>query len=265
MNNKKTLILSIVGVLVLIIVVVGISYAMYRFTGTGARENVITTGTLSVNYGSETSTVNLTNEYPMTDAQGLAQTAGTGESTKLNFTVSAVMTGSTTINYEIGLDKQTSTLADSSVKLNLKKVFGGETTYPKGTSTTGVLVSSFATTKGVLPNTTTPTIAGYYLDNGTLTSTNASAVYELKVWLDENYNLPTTGTGTCAGGTQPTTEADCNSKQGVWNGTACTYYNTSATTCEAIGGTWTDTTTGTHSNATTAQNFVFKIKVYAQQ
>ena len=41
-NNKKTLILSIVGILVLVIAVVGVSFAMYSFTGTGTKENVIT-------------------------------------------------------------------------------------------------------------------------------------------------------------------------------------------------------------------------------
>ena len=54
MNNKKTLILSIVGVLVLVIVVVGISYAMFSFVGDGTKENVITTGSISVNYADTT-------------------------------------------------------------------------------------------------------------------------------------------------------------------------------------------------------------------
>ena len=49
-NNKKTLILSIVGILVLVIAVVGVSFAMYSFTGTGTKENVITTGTVSMSF-----------------------------------------------------------------------------------------------------------------------------------------------------------------------------------------------------------------------
>ena len=49
-NNKKTLILSIVGILVLVIAVVGVSFAMFTFTGTGTKENVIKTGTVTVNF-----------------------------------------------------------------------------------------------------------------------------------------------------------------------------------------------------------------------
>ena len=49
-NNKKTLILSIIGILVLVIAVVGVSFAMYSFSGTGTKQNVITTGTVSMSF-----------------------------------------------------------------------------------------------------------------------------------------------------------------------------------------------------------------------
>ena len=45
-NNKKTLILSIIGILVLVIAVVGVSFAMFTFSGTGTKENVLKTGTI---------------------------------------------------------------------------------------------------------------------------------------------------------------------------------------------------------------------------
>ncbi len=49
-NNKKALILSILGVLVLIIAVVGVSYAMYTFSASGTKENVISTGIVVINF-----------------------------------------------------------------------------------------------------------------------------------------------------------------------------------------------------------------------
>ena len=222
-DNKKTLVLSIVGVLVLVLVVVGVSYAMYTFTGTGTKENVITTGSISVTLDpSQTDadefgvtldkqTISLTNQYPMTDAEGTKNTE------VLRFYVAATFSGNTTINYEIGMDKDaSSTLQDEEVKVNLSKTIGtGDAAWLKGTATTGVLVSTFAGNAGSLAGTT---IENYLLDSGSF-SASGIVTYEMKMWVDENYDLPTT-----------------------------------------------DTTNGTaHSNATTSENYSFKIKTYAAQ
>ena len=193
-DNKKTLVLSVVGVLVLVLVVVGVSYAMYTFTGTGTTENVITTGSISVSIdpsieeGEELGvtvdkqTITLTDQYPMTDAEG------TKSAEVLRFYVASTVSGETTINYEIGMVKEESTLEDSEVKVNLMKKIGtGNETWLKGTSaTTGVLVSSFAGTRGNLAGTT---IENYYLDGGSFTASGI-VTYEMKMWIDENYDLP---------------------------------------------------------------------------
>jgi len=196
-DNKKTLVLSIVGVLVLVLVVVGVSYAMYTFTGTGTKENVITTGSISVSIDPtdeeaeelgvklDKQTITLTNQYPMTDAEG------TKSSEVLRFYVAATLSGSTTINYEIGMAKDTSTLEDSEVKVNLsKKVGTGEAQWLKGSATTGVLVSKFAGDAGTLSGTT---IDNYLLDSGSF-SASGIVTYEMQMWIDENYDLPTTDT-----------------------------------------------------------------------
>jgi len=192
-ENKKTLVLSIVGVLVLVLVVVGVSYAMYTFTGTGTTENVITTGSISVELDPEVSpvtgvtidkqTISLSNQYPMTDVEG------TQSSEVLRFYVAATLSGSTTINYEIGMDKDAnSTLEDSEVKINLSKRAGtADATWLYGTVNTGELVSTrIAAAKGTLADTT---ITSYLLDKGSFTQTGI-ITYEMKMWVDENYELP---------------------------------------------------------------------------
>ena len=73
-NNKKTLILSIVGILVLVIAVIGVSFAMYTFTGTGTQENVIQTGTVTMSFNPDNNFA-VTNQYPMSDAKGIATNA----------------------------------------------------------------------------------------------------------------------------------------------------------------------------------------------
>lgn len=190
-ENKKTLLFSILGVILLLVVVIGVSYAMYTFSANGTKENVISTGTVSITY-SESSTIKLTNAYPSTDATGSA-VAGHD----LVFTVNAAITGSTTISYEVGLANMThnGNLTEDYVKFNLKK---GET-YLLGTATTGVTIGSVKTNAGTL-------IPQYRLDGGTLSKTNDSATYTLRAWISNEYNL-TQGANTTGGTTQTNTSA----------------------------------------------------------
>lgn len=190
-ENKKTLLFSILGVILLLVVVIGVSYAMYTFSANGTKENVISTGTVSITY-SESSTITLDNAYPSTDATGSA-VAGHD----LVFTVNAAITGSTTISYEVGLANMThnGNLTEDYVKFNLKK---GET-YLLGTATTGVTIGSVKTNAGRL-------IPQYRLDGGTLSKTNDSATYTLRAWISNEYNL-TQGANTTGGTTQTNTSA----------------------------------------------------------
>lgn len=238
MDNKKTLMLSVIGVLVLIVVVVGVSYAMYSFTGTGTKENVITTGSISVVVDptedpvtggalSDQTQIKLTNQYAMTDGTGSAITPVEGESALLKFYVAATLNGNTTIKYEIGITKNACSettdggvtygcLQDSEVNFNLKKGTG----YLKGGAGTGVAFSTIAGVEGNLgkANNAEGRIANYLLDAD---SFNASGLktYELRAWVNDKYVLPTK-----------------------------------------------DTSTGnTHSNTSLSEKYEFKIKLYAEQ
>lgn len=182
-NKKKTLILTIIGVLVLVIAVIGVSFAMYSFTGTGTVNNVIRTGTVSVSYA-EASTITLTNQYPMTDAVGSAQS---GANTTLQFTVSATMSGAMNIQYEVALDSISAgtTLTTSYVKFNIVK--DSTTWLLSTTASTGITMASIASSNGTL-------ITGYLLDQDTFTASGDSHTYTIKAWVADTYNLPTTDT-----------------------------------------------------------------------
>ena len=238
MDNKKTLMLSVIGVLVLIVVVVGVSYAMYSFTGTGTKENVIKTGSISVVVDptkdpvtgdalSDQTQIKLTNQYAMTDGKGSAITPVEGESALLKFYVAATLNGNTTINYEIGITKNACTettdggvtygcLQDSEVNFNLKKGTG----YVKGEAGTGVGFNTIAGVEGNLgkANNAEGRIANYLLDADSFTASGLKT-YELRAWVNDTYVLPTK-----------------------------------------------DTSTGnTHSNASLSEKYEFKIKLYAEQ
>ena len=190
-ENKKTLLFSILGVILLLVVVIGVSYAMYTFSANGTKENVISTGTVSITY-SESSTITLNNAYPSTDATGSAVTGH-----DLVFTVNAAITGSSTISYEVGLANMThnGNLTEDYVKFNLKK---GET-YLIGEATTGVTIGSVKTNAGRL-------ITQYRHDGGTLSTADSSATYTLRAWISQEYNL-TQGANTTDGTTQTNTSA----------------------------------------------------------
>ena len=173
-ENKKTLLFSILGVILLLVVVIGVSYAMYTFSAQGSKVNQITTGTISVSYV-EASQVTLTNAYPSTDATGSTVTGH-----DLVFTVTGSITGSTSVKYDLALANITpgATLTAEHVKFNLKK---GDR-YIIGEANSGVTVASRATQSGTL-------IGAYLLDTDTLTSTKTGATYTLRAWVADTYNL----------------------------------------------------------------------------
>lgn len=173
-ENKKTLLFSVLGVILLLVVVIGVSYAMYTFSAKGSKVNQITTGTISLSYA-ETSQVTLTNAYPSTDATGSAVTGH-----DLVFKVTGSITGSTSVKYDLALANITpgATLTAEHVKFNLKK---GDR-YIIGEANSGVTVASRATQSGTL-------IGAYLLDTDTLTSTKTGATYTLRAWVADTYNL----------------------------------------------------------------------------
>ena len=50
MDKKKQLLLSIGLVLILVLMIVGISYAAFKFVGLGNKPNTITTGAITMEY-----------------------------------------------------------------------------------------------------------------------------------------------------------------------------------------------------------------------
>lgn len=197
-NNKKTLILSIVGILVLVIAVVGVSFAMYSFTGTGTKENVITTGTVNMNFTEGANNFTVSNKYPMSDAKGVAQTDA-----KADFGVTASWgSAQMTIKYDLALSDFTpgATLTEDYVKVALLdgdgKVIVG-TTKGSADLTAGVTIKSLASTAA--PNGLLTT---YGLTGGSLTTSGQTDSYSILAYVSEDYNLPTDAANTVDKDTQ---------------------------------------------------------------
>lgn len=184
MENKNTLILSIVGVFVLIAVVVGISFAMFSFTGTGTRENVIETGSVTVNCTDQTM-ITLNNQYPVTDVVGASLTGNS----EMTCNVTASIQGTIVLDYEVGFSdvREGATLKDDFIKFNITK----DGAYLLGTSSTsGITMASRANQYGdVITDAFTE---GYFLDSGTFNA-SGNHLYKVRAWVSQDYDLPGAG------------------------------------------------------------------------
>ena len=121
-NNSKQILLSVLGVAILVVAVVGVSFAAFSYSKTGEKVNTITTGTITMSYSETTNGINLTNALPMTDEVGKALK---DENQYFDFTVNASITGDTTINYAVTATKELdSTVPDTGVKVYLTDMDG---------------------------------------------------------------------------------------------------------------------------------------------
>ena len=187
MNKKKQLLLSIGLVLILVLMIVGISYAAFKFTGLGTKPNIITTGAITMEYTETTNTISMTGALPTTDATGKVRlTAGE----YFDFTIKSNIQGNANINWEIAAEDITSSSAKKmdgkNIKLYLTKLNGDkeeEVMAPKVYS-----ASTSANTKTGRPS------GVMSLATGTM-STSETTNYRLRMYVDEDYNPQGDGGG----------------------------------------------------------------------
>ncbi len=181
MNKEKIKDILTIGVSAFILVVViGISYSAFTYSGIGKKENTITTGAITMLYTESDNTISVTNALPTTDNTGKTRKTS-GE--YFDFTVKSSITGNTDINYEIAAKEEAgNTFSGSNIKYYLTTVDsnGKETevmaprTYyeePSGNVYTGRPADMMSLYTGNLNQQGDTTIN-----------------YRLRIWVDENYN-----------------------------------------------------------------------------
>jgi len=180
MNNKKQLLLSIGLVLILVLMIVGISYAAFKFTGLGKRENTITTGAITMKYTETTNTISMNNALPTTDATGKVRlTAGE----YFDFTLSGTIKGSENINWEIAAEDVTT----ASKKIDGKYIKLYLTSLYENNNETEVMTPTVYTAESTENTYTGRPTNMMSLAKGT-TSTSFSTKYRLRMYVDESYN-----------------------------------------------------------------------------
>ena len=180
MEHKKELVVSIVGVLVLIIVVIGISYAVWSRTFLGTQENSINTGYISFSYTeSDTNTIEIHNAIPISDSNGKMLS---GNKNMFDFTVSAKFSGLSSVAYEIYATPIVQTLDSKYIKVYLTD----QQDQPVGDR----YKENSIPTYDMLENSSVTGSKTIYKSE--LNESGKAVDYRLRIWLSSEYNMPET-------------------------------------------------------------------------
>ena len=123
MKTRKQENIVIIAILVIMLLaIIGVSYAAFSFSQAGSVPNKITTGSITMTYTETDNTISLSNALPTTDKTG---TTRLKEGEYFDFTVSSEITGEVNINYEISAKEVgEGTIDGSNIKLYLTKLNG---------------------------------------------------------------------------------------------------------------------------------------------
>lgn len=100
-KNYEKFILSGALILLLIVSVVGITYAVFSYQREGEKNNVITTGSIIFTYTETTNGINLQNAMPISDEVGKKLERSENNEGYFDFNVSCSLAGTARINYEV--------------------------------------------------------------------------------------------------------------------------------------------------------------------
>ncbi len=175
-KTKKEIV--IIGLLLLMVIaLIGVSYAAFRFTGEGTKVNSITTGSITMTYEETDNTISLNGALPTTDKTGKTR-LNPGE--YFDFTVSSNISGDTNINYEISAKEVgDGTIDGSNIKLYLTRLTddGEEELMTPETYNEESTSNSF-----------TGRPSGEMSLYTSSMSSSESNRYRLRMWVDEDYN-----------------------------------------------------------------------------
>ena len=189
-NKKKQIIITLIGIISLIVITVGVTYAFFNYAKEGTTDNTIQTGSITFLYTEVSGVgkgISLTEAYPVADSIGKVQV---GEGKVFDFKVTSNISMNSSIGYQVTARKKSdSTLDESAVRMYLTKVTGIDEeevlldNYSNLTQTTKVETSKY----------TEKTI---YQGKVPANSTNYEQAFRLRMWIDENTDFSPNEDGT---------------------------------------------------------------------
>lgn len=122
-KKVKNLLFSLVVVTILVLIVLGLSFATYQQEHKKNSFNSFTTQNISMNYTESLNGISIINAVPISDSVG-KKLSGKGE--YFDFTIDSTIAGNANVEYEIAAMKDSdSTIPDSNIKLYLEQIVSG--------------------------------------------------------------------------------------------------------------------------------------------
>ena len=102
-NNTKLIMLSILGMSLVLLAVLGTTFAFFTYSKTGRTNNMVAAGEMGLNLSESSQGIYLTNQFPMTNTEATTGIVSGGQDnvTSMTFTVSGYSSGTSTIPYTV--------------------------------------------------------------------------------------------------------------------------------------------------------------------
>lgn len=181
---SRQILLSILGLAILVVAVVGVSYAIFSTTLSGSKINTLSSGTINMSYVEVSNGISIVNAMPMSDEEGKKLV---GNDYVFDFVVSSNIAGVTTVDYEVVAEKvlvNGVSLADSDVKIYLEKMVGDQyvavplTSPPQAFKASGVETDLGSHAADMI------LYRGSFINTGAV-KTEFSEKFRLRMWLSD--------------------------------------------------------------------------------
>lgn len=177
-NNKIKIFLSIILVIILIISVVGVTYALFIYGKEGQIKNIVTTGSLTFSYVETSNGISLENAMPISDDVGKKLDNSKDNNGFFDFNVSCKIAGTDRIQYEV---YATQTKVVNKIEEQYVKIYLTDGTNDTPISGYNVEVPTYNHLKDAILNK-----EGKQLYYGNFTSSGTQS-FRLRMWLSEQY------------------------------------------------------------------------------
>lgn len=174
-NDSRSVLLMVLGVAILVVAVIGVSFAAFTASNVRSKVNTLTTGSISMAF-QDTTYIDIYNAMPMSDKEGMALT---GDYNTMKFSVSANVSGSTTIDYVISAVDVTDGTGKKIPAEYLKIYMTGEGSK----ISTPALYSNLDTIKH--ETSTDKVLAKSSFVTNSSSAQEYKHEYELKMWIDQ--------------------------------------------------------------------------------
>ncbi len=179
-NEKKKITISIVLILLLIISVVGMTYAIFIFAKEGKNENIISTGSVTFSYTETSNGILLNNALPMSDDVGKKLENQNGNIGYFDFSVSCKVMGTSSINYEVYAQKES---VSREINEDYVKIYLTDRTTDLPVSGYNAQVPTYSKLPTATSNSSAKRLYYSKFNNTGVQS------YRLRMWLSDDYEI----------------------------------------------------------------------------